>query len=544
MAFLNYFTTPTTGQTVYGKTESGGIVAFQTPEQLAQAQGTTTANFSLVKQYDNYDTSTAQLYPDYQKSLTTAPTNTAIPATSLTPQTSVNLSGTIPPPDGTADAMVAGTTAGQKSIEDYLKMLTPTTTSPTEQRYNDILGQVEGMLPGLANKSTDQLSAEQSAGLPQLKTQLADLNSQLLTRSAEYNKLFTEQEGKPITMSSIIGSQAQIQKMQASEIGLLQARALGLQGQIGAAQASVDRAIDLKYSAQQDKINVKLQQLKLIAPILDKEESRQARALELYLNDQQTKIDAQKDADKQLQMIGIEAAAAGAPQSLITQALNTKDPVQASQILNQYLHATGEESGVTGGNALAEGYPFYKYLGSEQVFDSKTNQPINFEQYKTAGGVGTLEGGAFGDVYEVGGTMSDSSELNKLLTPTEAAKLGVPYGTTRGEASNMELSPTTTTSTSSIKYVKTANESGGLTFTADGEPITLSEYLQAKHVSVSTALSGSKDSADTQLLSFINKAVSSGDTNLQNLAADAQTAIYNGATVIEVLDILRQEGAL
>ena len=37
----------------------------------------------------------------------------------------------------------------------------------------------------------------------------------------------------------------------------------------------------------------------------------------------------------------------------------------------------------------------------------------------------------------------DSQELNKLLTPTEAAMLGVPFGTTRGEAAQQNLVPKT-----------------------------------------------------------------------------------------------------
>ncbi|MDZ4229612.1 MAG: hypothetical protein U1C53_00560, partial [Candidatus Veblenbacteria bacterium] len=42
---------------------------------------------------------------------------------------------------------------------------------------------------------------------------------------------------------------------------------------------------------------------------------------------------------------------------------------------------------------------------------------------------------------EAAAAKSGDSELDKLLTPTEAARLGVPYGTTRGEAAEMGTTP-------------------------------------------------------------------------------------------------------
>lgn len=60
-------------------------------------------------------------------------------------------------------------------------------------------------------------------------------------------------------------------------------------------------------------------------------------------------------------------------------------------------------------------------------------------------------------------TSASTTELSKLLTPTEAQKLGVPYGTTRGEAAEMGLTPapsSTTTTTSSYKFTPTQLNSG------------------------------------------------------------------------------------
>lgn len=211
----------------------------------------------------------------------------------------------VPGGSSSANAIVSSSQAVSKSINDYLKESTPPETA-TSKRYNAILGEVEGLLPELAGKSAYQLEQEKAAGLPQIKAQLADLNAQILSRTAEYNKLYTDIEGRPITMNSIIGSQAQIQKMQAADIGLLQARALGLQGQIQAAQDTANRAVDLKFSAITDELNVRLQQLDLISGQLNKEETRYAQALEMYYNDQIKQAELKREDAKYAFQLALE----------------------------------------------------------------------------------------------------------------------------------------------------------------------------------------------------------------------------------------------
>lgn len=235
-------------------------------------------------------------------------TQTAIPADQMGATTAIKVPGVSTDTSG-ASAAVAGATEATKSIQDYLKEITPPETA-TSKGYNDLLGQINTLLPDLANKSGDQLKAEQDQNLPQLKKDLAGLNSQILTRSAEYNKLQTDIEGKTIPMQFITGQQAQVQKQQASEIGLLQARALGLQGQVEIAQQTANRAIDLKYSVLEDTLNVKMKQLQLIQPLLDKEEQRYSDALSLYYRDQQQKLAEEKDASKLNMQLSLEAGIA------------------------------------------------------------------------------------------------------------------------------------------------------------------------------------------------------------------------------------------
>jgi hypothetical protein len=205
-----------------------------------------------------------------------------------------------------ASGIVAGANQATKGIDAYLKEMTPPETE-TSKQYTDLLGSINELLPQTQNKQQAQLDTEKQMGVPQLKKQLASLNSQILSRVAEYEKAYQLEETRTAPISNIVGRQAALRRVQASEIGLMQARALGLQGQVEMAQATADRAIDLKYGTLEDTINVKMQQLQLIQPILDKEERTFAAALERKYTEEREKLAEEKEKAKQNIALAMEA---------------------------------------------------------------------------------------------------------------------------------------------------------------------------------------------------------------------------------------------
>jgi hypothetical protein len=228
-----------------------------------------------------------------------------VPADQLGTQTAIKMP-TVNPDTTQADGTVAGATQATKGIDQYLKEITPPETD-TSKQYSALQDQINTLLPDLANKSKDQLSTEKDLGLPQLKQQLAALNSQILTRTAQYEKAYQTAETQAIPMSDIIGTQAAVRRSQASDIGLLQARALGLQGQVEMAQATADRAIDLKYDTLKDTLDVKMQQLELIKPLLDKEERLYAAALERKYKKEDEQLAENKAKAKENMALALEA---------------------------------------------------------------------------------------------------------------------------------------------------------------------------------------------------------------------------------------------
>lgn len=240
----------------------------------------------------------------------------SITMNSLSPATPL----TVPTATPTADSLAPATAAADqttKTLEQYIKEATPAATE-TSKQYDQLLSQINTLLPSTTGRGAAQASAEASAGLPDMKKQLADLNARILTKvasskaqSASYDQLIANlenpnnQQQLGIPMSAIIGQQAQVRKMQLAEnnsnsadLGVLQAFALGLQGQVTAAQDGINRAVDLKFQDAQDTLNLKLKQLDLLAGKLNKEEVIQAEALKRQYADQQQQIADDKEKAK------------------------------------------------------------------------------------------------------------------------------------------------------------------------------------------------------------------------------------------------------
>ena len=210
-----------------------------------------------------------------------------------------------------ADSTVAGADTTAKGIQDYIKLLTPP-ESDASTGVKNLINSITSDLEGLKGRGATQLSEEEAQGVNAKKQILQNAQTELNQKLAEYKsiqakyqQLNASVEGKAITMGSIVGSQAQVNKaMQAelnvksSEIAMIQANVAGAQGNLKLAQDSADRAVDLKYEDTKDAIDIRLKQLELMEGNLEKEEKTRSDAIALYLNDQKTKLATQVANEK------------------------------------------------------------------------------------------------------------------------------------------------------------------------------------------------------------------------------------------------------
>lgn len=274
-------------------------VAYSTPDQLALDLGTTAdkIQWNQIRKDPNY----------------TLPTSNAISLDKMKPVP--DLQANLPTPTPKTDpsgATVASATQTSKSLQDYIKEITPV-ESETSKTEKSIVSDLLKLAPELGGKKAALAEAETATGVPELQKQLAALNSQILTGVAELNQYDTDLqkslldlEGKPQQLSSVVGTQqafvqrqaAALKAAKASEVQLLQARAQGLAGETEAARNSAARAVDLRYENLQDEYNLKLQQLELIQPLLNKEEKIQAEALQRKYEDEQVVLAKEKEQTK------------------------------------------------------------------------------------------------------------------------------------------------------------------------------------------------------------------------------------------------------
>ena len=210
-----------------------------------------------------------------------------------------------------ADSTAAGADTTAKSIQDYIALLTPPETEESGT-ISDLMDTISTELNDLKGRGTAQLSAEEAQGVEIKKQILQNAETELNQKLAEYKAiqakyeaLNADIEGKAITMSSIVGSQAQVNRtmraelnVKASEIAMIQANVASAQGNLNLAQDAADRAVDLKYEDAKDAIEIRLQQLELLQDELSKDEQIRTDAIELYLNQQTDTLDIQKANEK------------------------------------------------------------------------------------------------------------------------------------------------------------------------------------------------------------------------------------------------------
>jgi hypothetical protein len=225
---------------------------------------------------------------------------------------------TVNPTDGT----VASATAMSKDLANY----TPP-PAPSQGAFDTANSAYQSSLQGMTGQGATQVASEQAAGIPQISTDIAALNSQILMATADANKTNASYEQAIANLdnpnnlqqrgtmaASTIGASAQIRKMQLAEansksadINLLLARALGLQGQLKAAQDHVNRAVNLMYADRQAEIDIKKAQLDAISGQLTKEEKQIAGAWNLKYAEQQKQIEEEKAEAKDNLNLALQA---------------------------------------------------------------------------------------------------------------------------------------------------------------------------------------------------------------------------------------------
>lgn len=238
---------------------------------------------------------------DYVSS--TSPTITTDQLKSSAP---VNLTDTVVTPTDSGSSLVTGASSGanqfQTDYQRYLDAANQNKSSTTLLDTFNSLGLGTNPKEGMGQA---QLDANKTSGYDQYSKDLADVNAQILSKTAEYDKLVKDLEvgtrgsgNADIRASMLYGQQGAVNRQAASEIGLLQAKALGLQGKVTEAQTAANRAIDLMFQDREAAYQSKLNQYNAIKDSLTGEEAKRGKALEYALGIEKTQTEDLKNAKK------------------------------------------------------------------------------------------------------------------------------------------------------------------------------------------------------------------------------------------------------
>lgn len=221
----------------------------------------------------------------------------------------------------TAQDTIKNLQAEQLKINQDIATAQQQKLDPLYQQQLDLQAQITG-------KGAEQLQMEQNAGLTDRRQQLSNLNAAIAQQSAKFTaeQYNFSANGNPTTASIS-------RKDDAIQLAMMTASAQGIQGNITAAETSINNAIKLKY----DDIEQKLQYTK---EFIDKNESIMTAAQQKVAADKSKQIDTQiaqiqKDKEDMTSLL-INASAQGAPASLTQKAALAKTPTEAAQILGAY----------------------------------------------------------------------------------------------------------------------------------------------------------------------------------------------------------------
>jgi hypothetical protein len=234
-------------------------------------------------------------------------------------------------------------------IDEFINATKAKEGEASKQSTN-IYKAISDLQPTLLGEFQSRAEERQKSGVNQLSQEMSSIKGQIKIKEAEIQKSDVELmqslqniEDKPIAMEFITGQQASVQRnaklaraLKTSEIGVLNARAMALQGDYTNAIDAAEQAVELKYAPQRELINMYQSQLKALEPQLNKEEKEQAREQAIRTQLMMDNLKEAQASDKAKQSMIMNAISQGAPQSLIAQASKAGSSLQSAMILGQY----------------------------------------------------------------------------------------------------------------------------------------------------------------------------------------------------------------
>lgn len=304
--------------------------------------------------------------------------------TNLTPESfkkenNINLpSGTTSGTGGTGTADTNGAlSAADQAIADIKARQDIINKTQTEEQKKDTglaaeIAKLTGDLSGQAAYEIEQTKAK----VDPLNEQLTSINNEITAKIAEKERARVDQEGKPVTMQTIYGAEAQRNAVYNSEILTLTARANALMNNITLAEKQVQQAVDAKYKPIEEAIAIAKAQRDAIKDILTDQEKIQADALDEIDAEKKQALEDKKTEETNIKNVMFKAMDKGiTDKNILDKIVNSKSLTEAMGILGDNMpKATVEPTAeyknwaLAGGEA-GTGMSFAEWQGKSPVGD-------------------------------------------------------------------------------------------------------------------------------------------------------------------------------
>lgn len=194
---------------------------------------------------------------------------------------------------------------------------------PVTTQVSGLTQALTKLLPQDEGKAQALQDAENSAGVNTLTSNLNDINSQIVAEQANQNQSDTDlvanqrnlegvdqllpfaQEGQ----AKLAGDAAILRALSTAKIGVLNARATALQGNISLAMTQAQQAVDAKYAPVEDQIKTYQAQIDALSPLMSSEQQKQAEARTNANTIALQKINNQADTEKSNLAIALQSGA-------------------------------------------------------------------------------------------------------------------------------------------------------------------------------------------------------------------------------------------
>ena len=235
-----------------------------------------------------------------------------------------------------------------ENIASTLIEQTKTEATPLQGTQENLISKILENQLGLQGEAQALADANLQAGVNTKIAELNDLNSKILQKQAEVQQdditLVSQMRAEEtrdtllpfaqMGQAKLAGDAQIVRALKNAEIGVLNAQAIGKQGDIQLAKDTAKQAVELKFAPFRERIALYQSQLEAIAPLLDREEKAQAREQDIKTKLALSKIDKLET----FQSKALENAISNnAPQSVISKILNANSIEGITSVGSNYI---------------------------------------------------------------------------------------------------------------------------------------------------------------------------------------------------------------